>query len=419
MTGRAARLRVLARDVLPVVVVAWMVFHAIRTELLERYLVESRSMEPTLHGDSVGGDVVLVDKTAWWGWRLGRPERFALVVLRNGWQQGGNNLVKRLVAEGPSTVWIEAGDLYVQPDGAIGDARVVKHPLEHEDLRQTSFVIDAPDPDAPDLDALQPAPEVWTVVDGAIVLSPAAGAALLGAEAAPREQEPACWLPGFLSTARPMDSSFLDARGRRVPGGRVDVRDVGLDLELRLDPGALRLHLVVELLEVRYDLVYDAGGRVSLRRNGELVGEPDPAPPLPEGRAFRIRFGYLDGRFFVAVDDELAVWRPHDVPWSSPRDPVLPGAYRKPPANLLHVGVEGAAARLTRLRGFHDLHYASDRRSVGGEDGYRLEPGQIFVLGDNSFDSADSRDRAVPFEYADLIGRPMAIIAPPDRLRWL
>ena len=66
MTSRWAETRRLIRDVFPVVVVAYVVFLLVRSHVCERYQVPSSSMEPTLHGDVDDGDVVLVDKTAWW-----------------------------------------------------------------------------------------------------------------------------------------------------------------------------------------------------------------------------------------------------------------------------------------------------------------------------------------------------------------
>jgi signal peptidase I len=419
MSRRLARSGRAVRDVLPVALVAWLVFHGIRTELLERYLVPSRSMEPTLHGDEESGDVVLVDKTAWWSWRRGAPRMFDLVVVRNRWQQGGNHLVKRFVTVGPATVWLEAGDLFVRPLGELGDPRVVKHPLGHPDLRLTAFELDPAADDRSGLDFLQAAPEVWRAVDGRIVVEPRSADDLVAARAGLRDPQPERWLRGHLSTARAMDSSFLDARGKRVPGGRVEVRDVGLEFEAELGPGVAALHLVVELLEVRYALEYAVGGRVLLRRDADPPGAPFEAGPLPAaGRRFRLRFGHLDGRLFVIVDDRLAVWHAVDVPWSSPREAVLPGSWERPPANLLHLGVAGTGPlTMHRLRGFHDVHYEPVRGANPG-GGFDLEPGQIFVLGDNSYDSSDSRDRAnEPLELSDLVGRPIAILAPAERMR--
>ena len=82
----------------------WMVFHWLRAEVVERYAVPSRSMEPTLHGSPSDGDVVLVDKTAFWSVRARPLRRFDLVVVRNRHEPAGSHLVKRFVVEGPAEI---------------------------------------------------------------------------------------------------------------------------------------------------------------------------------------------------------------------------------------------------------------------------------------------------------------------------
>lgn len=416
MTGLRNRAWTFVRDAVPIAIVAWLVFHGIRTGLMERYLVPSTSMEPTLHGDAVDGDVVLVDKTAFWGSTERQPRAFDLVVLRNRWDPGGNHLVKRFIAAGPATVWIDAGDLFVrEPGGTPHGTRVIKRPGEFPDLRQTAFVV-APAEDL-GLDDLVGEPGLWSVVGDAIRLAPRDAQALVTARAAPRGRGET--LPGHLGTARAIDASFLDARGVRVPGGGVDVRDVGLDLELTIEPGTRALHLVVELLGVSYALEYAVDGSISLRVDGGAAENAEPAPPLPVGVGLSLSFGHLDGHFFVVVGDALAAWLPVDVPWSAPSDLVLPEQPPRPETNLLHIGVVGAPIRITRIEGFHDVHYLGERGS-SRRDGFELEAGDIFVLGDNSGDSSDSRERGrYPLRLEDLVGRPVAVLAPWSRRRWL
>ncbi len=414
--GARAQLRQRAwsfvRDAVPIAVVAWLVFHGVRTALMERYLVPSTSMEPTLHGDAFDGDVVLVDKTAFWSSR--GPGIFEVVVLRNRCDPSGNHLVKRFIAAGPATVWIDAGDLFVrEPGGAPEGVRVVKRPGEHPDLRQTAFVVDPAMGDV-GLDRLASEPGLWSVVDGAIRLEARTDDELVRMRALPRGPG----LPGHLSTVEAIDASFLDASGVRLPGGGLDVRDVGLDLDVVLAEGTKSLHFVVELLGVCYALEYASEGSVRLRIDGDPQGADHEAPRLPVGRS-SISFGYLDGHMFVTIDDELAAWLQIDVPWSVPRDLVLPEPLPRPVANRLHIGVTGAPLAIHSLEGFHDVHYLGERGS-SRRDGFELEPGDIFVLGDNSGDSSDSRERGRdPLRIEDLVGRPVAVLAPWSRRRWL
>jgi hypothetical protein len=403
------------RDAVPIAIVAWLVFHGIRTELMERYLVPSTSMEPTLHGDAEDGDVVLVDKMAFLPNRPAMPAMFDLVVIRNRWEPGGNHLVKRFIAMGPSTVWIDTGDLFMrEPGGAPLGERVVKRPGEHPDLRQTAFVVD-PAADDRGMDRLESDPGLISVEDGVIRVAPRAEDALVAARGAARGRT----LAGHLGTAKAIDASFLDARGVRLPGGGVDVRDVGLELEVEIEPGTAALHLVVELLGVCYALEYAAKGEVRLRVDGDRAGEAHDAPALPLGGTLSLSFGYLDGHLFLTLGDELAVWIPVDVPWTAPQDLVLPSDGPKPPVNRLHVGVTGAPIGIRRIEAFHDVHYLGERGS-SRRDGFEIEPGDIFVLGDNSGDSSDSRERGrEPLSLLDLVGRPVAVLAPWSRRRWL
>lgn len=417
--SETARLRQRAltfvRDAVPIAIVAWLVFHGIRTGLMERYLVPSTSMEPTLHGDAEDGDVVLVDKTAFLPNHPAMPAMFDLVVVRNRWEPGGNHLVKRFIALGPATVWIDAGDLFVrEPGGAPMGERVVKRPGEHPDLRQTAFVVD-PSIDDRGLDRLAAESGSFSVVEGAIRIEPRPEDELIAARGAGRQKV----LAGHLGTAEAIDTSFLDARGVRLPGGAVDVRDVGLELEVELESGTAALHLVVELLGVCYAIEYAAEGQIRLRIDGDNAGEAHQAPPLPLGGAAVLSFGYLDGHLFVTLGNELAAWLPFDVPWTAPKDLVLPDDWPRPPVNRLHVGVAGAPLVVRRLEAFHDVHYLGERGS-SRRDGFELEPGDIFVLGDNSGDSSDSRERGrEPLRLGDLVGRPIAVLSPWSRRRWL
>ena len=94
MSAGESRRPGLVRDLLPVLLVGLVVFHILRTHVLERYVVPSGSMEPTLHGAERGGDIVVVDKTAWW--RPGAPplRPFGLVLHHDGrWSHEGQPIL--------------------------------------------------------------------------------------------------------------------------------------------------------------------------------------------------------------------------------------------------------------------------------------------------------------------------------------
>lgn len=412
----------LLRDVVPVVVVAYVVFVLIRAHLCERYTVPSPSMEPTLHGDRDDGDVVLVDKTAWWRWRAAHPEPFDLVVVRNRLQPGSDHIVKRFIAAGPGYVALREGDVFFGEDPARLE-RVVKHPSEFRDLRVTAFAVEPGEAERIPLDYLHRDDAAWSVRDGSIRLhcAPAdqqQAALTAAARAARAESEDANsrWLPNHLAPANEIDTSFLDSRGRRLAALRDLPVDVGLELELELPEACEGLQLVVEEFGVYYSFRCDADGSGVMQRMGVAIGESFRGPALRRSESVRVAFGYLDGHAFLEIDEQLVAWRPVElippVPIQLPR--TRPPRFR----NLVHVGAigpAGASVTVRRLRVFHDVFYAPE----SGER-FRLESGHVFLLGDHTYNSTDSRSRPDdPFRSDDLIGRPVAILAPRDRMAWL
>ncbi len=407
----------IVREVFPVVLVAFLVFQLIRVHLCERYLVPSRSMEPTLHGDPQRGDLVLVDKTAWW-WKA--PQRFDLVVVRNPDQVGGNLLVKRLVSGGGDYVeWLklDQGDIFVSRTSSRFD-RVVKQPSAFHDMRVTAFELLGSASEAEVFEFVHRDRKTIEVDGGAIHVLPHSGDLRVQMTAEKQRerfsgQKPDLYLPGFLSSAQEFDAGFVDADGISHNRFTRTVRDIGFEVDCTLDAGCERLFLVIEHLEVYYGIEYSRAGEGLITVMGVPQAEPFRGPSLPEGERFGFAFGYLDGHLFMEIDGQVGevLHRRLEVPDDTVK------MHRAGPrfANLLHMGFEGGGVRIWRLRGFHDVFYMPSRDHV-----YRIEPEQIFLLGDNTFDSKDSRVRVTkPFVQDDLVGRPVALIAPWKRLGWL
>jgi signal peptidase I len=416
----------LGLEVVPLVLVALLVCHLIRTHVLEWYLVPSSSMEPTLHGDPLSGDVVLVNKTAYW---FGEPERFDLVVLRNPDDAPHAHLVKRVVAWGEderNVVRVDQGDVF------LGRSRQdlrrhVKQPGDSHDLRLTHFVF----PEIGEREVTEyfhPSP-AWSVerTPGPRLTLSAGAPDLASLEdllttESPRQRrtatQPGPYLPGHLSTRRPVNTTFLDDRGRRW-GSHEACRDVGMEFEIELDGDCAGLQMVLEYRDRYYAFRYSPRGRAQLLVAGETAPaaiSEEPEPPLPEGRPVAFAFGYLDGRFFLEVEDRLVLHCEYEIPDASPRPAKFP---TRGMHNLLHLGVAGGSAHIPRIRVFHDVYYKSLRAPFGASpQTFELQPGEMFLLGDNTFDSRDSRTGRT-FARADLVGRPLAVIGPLPRVRWL
>ena len=399
-----------------IALVAVLTFHLLRTQVCERYRVGSVSMEPTIHGDRSAGDLVLVDKLAY---RFRDPRPFDLVVVRGGTE---GQIVKRLIClAGEHGAWvaIRGGDLWSGADEHCL-ARLVKDPVASKDLRITHWELAGNSGEAVD-EQLRGARWTPPVLELEPAASDAEGLhALLRepAHGARRTAEPAdLYVPGHLSTRHPVDLSFVDLAGRRHAVGAGFDRDIGLELDLEPGPGVAAVQIVVEHHDTYWSVLW-SGGSVVLEKNGTPLGTAAALAGPEPGRRVALSFGHLDGRFFLEVEGRLVLLREQEL-----ADVDLEPRFRGPRLeNLLHVGSAGGPLRIRALRVFRDLWYRAPQNPgerIGAPA--RVEAGQMYLLGDNTFDSLDSRMRTPKegqFARDDLIGRPLAVIAPRARARW-
>ena len=91
------------------------------------------------------------------------------------------------------------------------------------------------------------------------------------------------------------------------------------------------------------------------------------------------------------------------------------------PKNQLILGAMGPSGLL--VHGFcvsRDIYWFRERmlgaRQVASA--VHLDPGTVYLLGDNSFDSRDSRALG-PMPLASFLGRPRYVLGPWPRKRWL
>jgi hypothetical protein len=403
------------RDALLVAAVAVLTVQALRRWVGDRYVVPSDSMQPVLNGDPAHGDAVFVDKTA----SAAGCGRGDLAVVRHP-EQPGQQMVKRIAAcgdeSGESFIDILDGDVWLGADPQRM-RRETKDPLVARAQRVPWAAWPAP---ASLLDASAAREEA-----GLLVLPPAAADAAslrgtFGSEARQLRRRNGKATPGgFVGTSRAVDASYVEVGGARGRSGDdVGVKDCGMELELA--GGAPALLCTIDLREEALTFHWDpAAGRVALWRNGEDVeGAVLPARP---GGASRIEFGLLDDRVFFAIDgnrDTMLVV-PRRAEWrSADREGAIGG-----PRTHVHVGaVGGEPLRLRRLLVFHDV-FAWRERIAGfpGDPGQwprEVPPGMWFLLGDNPFDSRDSRHfGAVPSR--SFLGRPLLVLGPWPRCRWL
>ena len=221
---------------------------------------------------------------------------------------------------------------------------------------------------------------------------------------------------------RSASAPVTDAYGyNRAPDGirpADRVRDFSVSLSVTLADGAA---LAVELTdgERAFLLAADrAAGRLTLH---EVPPDGRPHPralrnvPLPavfaSGQPVRVEFALFDRQASAAIDGEPAF---DPLPYDRADDAPHPG-----PSPAI-VGARGAVS-VTELMLHRDVHYTRGRAVHGVEEDYQLRPGELFVLGDNSPVSLDSRgweEGAVPERL--LVGKPFVVHLPsrPGTLSW-
>lgn len=353
----------------------------------ELHEIEGESMAPMLRH----GDLVLVRRDS------DPPERQRAVVMRAP-GEGGATVVKRAIGLGGESVLIRDGDVWI--DGA----------LQRRSIEQ----IDA---------TLVP----WLTIPDLAIRRRGGVDVLLGRtdQEAVAPQVGRCWLAedgrhlkigaddGRARVAVPADDLMDDhvaGSGRWVRGSNV-VRDPVLDVELIERParGAVSFAHVVDGAAHTLVRLQDGGGesRLRLLGPGGLTLVEHRLPPSP---TLRLRLYLVDDRRRLELlDPELDAPR---VLFDGPREGL--GACR---SSRLEIAVEGGALVLGRLDISRDIHYTSTS-PIGARDGlapFEVPPHQVFVLGDNSPESRDSRHWGALEIADDVVGRPFLLLWPWHR----
>jgi signal peptidase I len=353
------------------------------------YYVDSASMEPTLHGAAAGGDWVFVLYA-----RDPRPRRFDLVVLQR--EGEADPLVKRVAGLPGESVQIGSGDLFV--GGAPLDPREPRPPwIELFDSRRDDLASSF------DLEAR----ERWTATaDGWRLESRGAGEIL------------AKWR-GRLTDGHRRPDGTIEAGKRQVGDARVEC---AFAIDGRWRRFALRLTEEGDVYELEVAPVGpETLGRARLRLargTGEklafaLLAEREVL--LAPGERHEIALSNADGSVSVDFDGRPAVLRARSgasTPLDSAPDPVARHRFPR-----VAIGGEDVALTLHRVRVLRDVHY-TELGTHGTQRSETLAPDEVFVLGDNSAASADSREWG-PISTASIVGRPVAVVWPPSRWRWL
>jgi len=350
------------------------------------FLVDSRSMEPTIHGDPESGEHVLVRYSG------ARPERFDLVVVRVPGQPIPR--VKRVVGLPGESVRIEEGDLYVYRGSEPVDISA----------RRT-----------------RPVP----VFDERLALEnhfqSGAGIGIVGWKATGTgwRHDGAPERPvARLEYARRLADHYIDGQGEFVEGA-TEVGDLWIGAALDLEEPNSRALLAVAAQGDRFIgwIGSEAGGKRRVRLLSYPIPGPEPGATESElltelelevaPGAHEWVLGRVDGRVELWFDGRRVIDHQYGAPRRHPLDFFGEGRSRGPRA---WIEVGGGGVALDGLRLWRDLHYTS-RGDLAVREAFQLGPGELFLLGDNSGSSRDSRDFG-PIGLEDLLGRPTHVVRP-------
>lgn len=348
------------------------------------YLVDSRSMEPTIHGDPESGERVLVC------YGDDRPERFDLVVVRLPGEDVPR--VKRVAGLPGEAVRIEEGDLYVEGEQLAGDL---------------------------------PRPKPVAVFDDHLALEDhfqsQAGGGIVGwqrtADGWRHDGGPERPV-ARLEYARRLADHYLGTNGEFVEGS-TEVGDLWIGAALDLEEPNSRALLAVATQGDRF--IAWIGADDDGKRRVRLLSYPVPGPDIAASDSEVLGelelevaagthewvVGRVDGRAELWFDGLRVLDQRFGVPRRHPLDLFGEGRSHGPRA---WVEVGGGGVTLSGLRLWRDLHYTS-RGELAVREEFQLGPDELFLLGDNSAASRDSRDFG-PIPLADVLGRPVWVVRP-------
>lgn len=408
MTGAATTGRTRSRTVLGVLASLLALLAFVKFFAADVYRVKSGSMRPTIMG---GEEQRASDHLELSEWVLVNyvakesVERFDLVVLEG--ELTSDPLVKRVAGLPGEDVALVGGDLLVRGERLPADAPRPAPVLMFDDTRTSlreSFLFSEP--------RWQELDDSWRV-----------DASLVG------ESNYAETLMQF----RPdLTDGYLRSDGVFVQGSQ-QVNDGVLALEARAGAGfgEIVLELIEEgdLFRAEIQLVADGANLRILRRNDEIVRTLQAAGEAGDG-AWEIlredtidftpnawhslRFANIDNHLLVRIDGlEFVSTYSLNVPVES----IALGAGKRSIGTRVRFGADGLQADFRKIRIYRDLYWTSNGEHAI-HSSYVLGPDELFLLGDNSSYSTDSRTfGAVPLR--ELLGRPVAVVWPPRRARRL
>lgn len=362
-----------------------------RTFVADTYTIDSGSMLPSLRI----GEHVLVRFT-----RDRQFRRFDLVVFEP--VGGGPAMVKRIGALPGEQVLIDGGDLVIDgaklgPDAPRPEPTPV-YDMELHDPRSFFHLEQAPD-------------GPWTVVS-----EPVAERSLrVDASAVRRGSD-----SGLAFFHKDLRDVWLDRSGHRQ-GGLAQVGDgiLWTDYAVESDPAADGLRVRWRLVEAgdTFEVVLGGGEAQLVRRPGRSAPTDVLARcafDLAERPGGRLRLANIDDHLTVHLDGELLI----ESAYAGNQEFLgVTAGNDRTSAPRVAFGAEQGVVRFSAVRIGRDLHF-DGRGSYATQEPLVLGLDEVFLLGDNSADSADGRYFG-PVSLKRVVGIPVAVTQPWSQSRWL
>lgn len=360
--------------------------------ILEISKIPSGSMQPTLMGNPETRvfDRVLVDKLSM---HLRDPRRFEIVVFKHPLERS-RIMVKRLVGMPGEDLLVAGGDLWTRPD-ASEPWTILRRPraVQEEMWRR--------------LDEKKPSRSSWSVVEGSGWLVDGRDVVTRGDGTVRFRPEQGhvrdAYLDGYPDALRG------DIRVRNPQWGTNAVGDLRLEGQLRADPSVseVRLFLTEGSRTYEFTLPGPAGAAAApsirvldaaaepRRGSGDTI-EPTGAAPVvssvsadgwrvPSDRWVDFAAENLDDRLSLEIEGEVVATL--DVDRAERQEATA------------SISVVGGTAELEDLMVYRDIYYLGQRDRTWEVS---IPEGHYVMLGDNTQDSADSRDwEVVTFGYGE------------------
>ncbi len=375
---KAERKRQPWRENIEALSMAIVVALVLKVFILEVSKIPSGSMQPTLMGNPAAGvfDRVIVDKVSF---QFRDPKRFEIIVFRHPLERS-RNMVKRVIGMPDEWLRIQNGDVWTRRTES-DDWQVLRRPESVQgDMwrplgESTGLLSDWKTDSA-----------VGWKIEGDSIEARGAGRAQYRPDGGVRNE----YFDGY-------HEALAQKLGPIPPSaGEYPVGDLRLDFEVELQEDCNEL--VVELSEglstYRFLLPGPSsteGSRPSVTAEDRAVrrdpgtGERIPNEPRSEqadeawraraGSGYDLRVQNLDDRLQLYIDGDLLL-----------EMEVAPVANQ---SSGLAVELLGGGGEIDDLEVYRDVYYLTGSLPAMGT---YIEPGNYFMLGDNTLDSADGRE---------------------------